>query len=181
MPAKKYIFGGFIIVLLSVITIFNSFGNVRLKDIAPEFYELIQSGNLGDVTLTIYYMSLTVDTRLVHIDDLVNRRFNSQKITVDGTRLEEHLDLFKQLSNVDFTPVRRRAFLDARIYYVFETEQYGNIFDVGMWGSRGHYLSMFANRIELRENDIFYEIILPFLPEDMVEFLKDGGFLISGR
>lgn len=50
---------------------------------------------------------------------------------------------------------------------MFETEEKGKkIFDVAMWGCDGGIL---VNGVEVKDNSVFYDVIMPFLPEDAAE------------
>ena len=56
---------------------------------------------------------------------------------------------------------------------MFEIKKESKVFDVAMWGgSDGH---VFVNGVEVKGDSIFYEIIVPFLPEDAFKELE--GFL----
>jgi len=54
---------------------------------------------------------------------------------------------------------------------VFETNKGQKIFDVVMWGFNNSN-SIFINGYEMKENEIFYDAIIPFLPEDLVKNLE---------
>lgn len=96
------------------------------------------------------------------VDDLIN--FNSvKKIVINGSDLEEHIDLFKQISNDDLIPVKKKSYLNARLYYMLESKKNGKLFDVAMWGGGNN--SIFINGFEVKENDIFYDVVKPFLPK----------------
>ena len=70
--------------------------------------------------------------------------------------------------------------LHARIYYVFETEKNGNIFDVAIWGGYDEY-SIFVNGLEVKVDDVFYDVIMPFLPEAVAEELKTFLEILRGN
>jgi hypothetical protein len=53
-----------------------------------------------------------------------------------------------------------------RLYYVLESSINGKLLDVAMWGRRG---GIVFNGVEVENHYIFYDIVLPFLPEDMAE------------
>jgi len=91
------------------------------------------------------------------------------KIIIDGSSLEEHCDLFKQICSDILIPVEQKSRIDARFYYVFKTEKNRKIFDVAMWGHDG---SIYVNGLEVQENDIFYKIVMPFLPDYMAVNLE---------
>ena len=178
MKAKKIIFLVCFISTLVAITILAVFaGNYlrqkkELDESLESFLMLVESGNLDGLTLTINYASLTMDTPYPWgIEKLVKFTF-CNKIVIDGDNLEEHFDLLKKISNVDFAPVMMKPYLDARIYYIFETEEDGKILDVAMWGHSEYvteYAIIFVNGTAIKATDVFYEIIIPFLPEVYVK------------
>ena len=173
MYAKKYIISGLIIVLLLVSsTIFSSCGGnyMSLKDISPKFYELIESGNLNYVTLNIYYKDFWVLTRMpVTLERLIGGWYD-YKVTVFGEQLKEHLDLLNRLSNTVLIPVRNPSFVNARLYYVFEHEKYGEILSFLTFSGNN---TIFINGHEVEHNGIFYEVAIPFLPDDAIERIEE--------
>ena len=106
-----------------------------------------------------------------------------QKFVIDGNSLEEHIELLKQVGNITLIPVKEESYINARIYYVFETNKGNKIFDVTMWGyaeGMGQFDDEYINinGFAFKENDIFYDLIIPFLPEDganMIEGYKQGN------
>ena len=130
----------------------------------------IERGNINDITLTIYYELPASGWFPTSVDSLISH-LHHYRIVIDGVQLEEHLDVFNRFHSINLVSVRRRTPLDASIYYVFEDSNNRKIFDVAMFGSggRGEGLggaSIFVNGIEVEWNDIFIEIMLPFLPEN---------------
>ena len=174
MNTKKRIILGFLIFILLAVVIFISCGlwnymrqKNELKESLKSFSTILESGNLDSLNLTIYY-GPTYDTPFPwNVDYLIRNR--EPTIVVDGTSLKEHIDLLKQLSDVNLVPIWKKSYLDARIYYVFETEENGKIFDVAMWGSDGKTLSIFFNGIEIKSNNVFYYVLMTFLSEDELE------------
>ena len=168
MKGKKgIILGFFILLLIAVIILIISAGNdMSTKKLS----KIIKRGNLDDLNLTIYYVKPSVlSTFPMSVDDLINFSY-VHKIIIDGSKLEEHIDLLNEMYTVDSVPVENKSRLDVRLYYVFETKKNHKIFDVAMWGRNN---SMFVNGIEIYENDIFYDVIKPFLPEDVLEFFEN--------
>jgi hypothetical protein len=130
------------------------------------FSKLIEKKNFDDLSLTIYYMSpFTATGYPWSAEDLISRR-EENKIVINGSRLEEHIDLLNQINNNVLTQVDHKSRINARLYYVFETKREGKLFSVSMWGEDN---SIFVNGIEVKGNDIFYDIVMPFLPTDVVK------------
>jgi len=77
--------------------------------------------------------------------------------------------LFKRMGATTLIPVLKKSpYLDAHIYYVFETEENGKLFDVAMWGIYG---GVYVNGVEVNDNAIFYDAIMPFLPDDIDKWI----------
>lgn len=181
---RNSILGLLILLLLAGILLSSCEGAHTKKDTPRTFSELIEDGDLNDHKLTIYYLDFDILLYSpLDIDDLIND-FMVNRIVVNGTRLEEHIDLLKQLINTELIPVERVAYLDARVYYVFETETEGKLFDVAMWGVRrddeGNYIDpcIFVNGVSINVDDIFYDVMIPFLPEDVAKEWKNDEDII---
>lgn len=173
MNLKKRMTVGLPILILLAVSILASCGG---NDIGPDnglnkFSKLVEEEKLDDLSLTIYHIYPATLTRLpLSVDDLINYR-NVNKVVVHGSSLVEHINLLKQLNKDVLKSVKNNSRIDARYYYVFETKKKGKIFDVAMWGGNDDY-SIFVNGVEFQENDIFYNVIMPFLSEDGVEELN---------
>ena len=177
MRIKKIIILVFIILILIAVTILVIWiGNYlrqknELNESLNEFSKIIETGNLDDLTLTIYSGAFVDTPRPSRIDDLLKR---CNPIVVDGNTLKEHINLLNQLSNMNLVPDwRKTSCLDARIYYVFETKEHGKILYVAMWGHGNNYTNILVNGIEVKEKNIFYDIIIPFLREDKAKILEE--------
>ena len=134
------------------------------KDIESLLLE-IDGGNLN---LTIYYLDPSTLTLLhVSVDDLVCGGYD-YKFYIDDTILDEHIELFEQLRSAYLEPVKQKSRIDARIYYKFEDNKSRKIFDVAMWGDND---SIYINGVEFQWDIVFYEIIKPFLTEEIMEFM----------
>ncbi len=190
MMRKKSIISG-LLILLSITILTSCVGaamppeetraDMRPEEALQYFSQQIEKGSLRDISLTIYYFSpyiLTFDA--VSVEGII--RGHDYKIVVDGTRLEVYIDLLKQMINTALIPAEHEQYLNARIYYVFETKEGEKLFDVAMWG----YLSstdssIYVNGLEVKEDNIFYDVLMPFLPEDAAKelnkYLSDGKLI----
>lgn len=167
-PRKNLILG-FVLILLAFIIFFVNVRIIKLTKPTYKLAKLIEHEKLDDLSLTIYYISPDALTRApVSVDQLVNAYYDN-KVVVNGIRLQEHIDLLNQLINVTLIPVEHESRVNARYYYVFETKKNGKIFDVCMWSIDGN---MFVNGVEVKENDVFYDVVMPFLPKDAVNQLE---------
>jgi len=166
MGVKKVAIIAILILLIIVATVLISYwiNNIRCQKALNDFSTMINSESINDISLTIYYVSpLTLTLYAWSVDDLI-RASEEQAIVIYGDALVEHIDLFKQISKDDLVLVKKKSsYLDVRLYYVFETEEKGKIFDVAMWGCDG---SIIVNGFEVKDAGIFYDVIMPFLPED---------------
>jgi len=168
---KKHMFIGFPILIVLAVTILVSCGG---KDMSPEkalnsFSKLLEKENLDDLRLTIYYIDPSILTRApLSVDGLINNS-HVNKVVVNSSNLKEHIDLLNQFNLDLLQPVENNTRIDARFYYMFETKKNRKIFDVGMWGGDN---SIFVNGIEVQENDIFYDVVIPFLPEEIGNIIK---------
>ena len=165
MKAKKRVFVGLFVFLLLAGAFLIIYGGsyIRANKAINDFSKYIEKGNFNDLILTIYYVSPYIFTPFpLSVEDLI--RYSEDKIVIEGSQLEQYIDLLNQVKSVSLKPVIKKTYMDARIYYVFETEKKGKLFDVTMFGLNDD--SIFINGIEVKWEDIFYDIIVPFLPED---------------
>jgi hypothetical protein len=78
------------------------------------FSKLIEKKNFDDLSLTIYYMSpFTATGYPWSAEDLISRR-EENKIVINGSRLEEHIDLLNQINNNVLTQVDHKSRINAR-------------------------------------------------------------------
>ena len=168
MKLKRSIIIGLLILILFVVTIsiISGDNNMPPEKALNKFSKLIEKGNIDAISLTIYYVDPFILSSVPwRVDVLINGGGN-HKIVINGSDLKEHIGLLNQLSNVVLIPVEHESHIDARMYYVFETKKNRKIFDVSMWGSNG---SIFVNGLQVKENYIFYDVVIPFMPEDAVK------------
>lgn len=144
------------------------------------FDQVINSRELNDLTLTVYYLDPNMCTRAPYtISDLRDRMAKEPEpgwehlytpvITVDSATLMKHIDLLQQIAAEGFTPVENEDWLDARFCYVFATEEHGEILEI-VFGFP--YNSNYVNKIQVEDTDIFYDIAKTFLEPDVVDELK---------
>ena len=146
---------------------------------SSRFSDMIEY-ELDDISLTIYYMGFSFRTRIpITLDRLKGGA--TYKVVVTGQELAEHRDLLNQLANVELIPSRDRSFACARMYYVFEHSEHGEIFsfltyamsyNMSDFDGVGAFDTVFINGQEVRGNRIFFEAVLPFLPEHVVREIQ---------
>lgn len=128
------------------------------------FSEHIKHGDFNNLKLTIYYIDPEVLTRApLSVTDLM--RFNElqRKKTFNGLSLLPYVDLLGQLNVDNIQIAKSHSNLDARLYFVFEEEDQ-KILDITIgFSTDGIYIS----GIEVKRNDIFYNIIETFLGNEI--------------
>lgn len=176
---KRIMSSGFLILILLIGNTLIGCGRVSMdsQEIYFSFNELPESENLSNISLTIYYKDLLVFTRApVSLEQLTGGWYDNAgqlvsgiytyRIVVSGDKLEEHRDMINQLLKAELLPTETESVVDARLYYVFEHREYGELFSVLAFGSGTG--SVFVNGIEVEHNRVFFEMVLPFLPDDAV-------------
>ena len=166
MKVPKNVISILVILILLVGTILASCkrSDMHLKEPTHIFPEIEDRDSYDNLSLTIYYMSPYIFTSFpMSIDGLIKRCLDS-KIVISGDQLIEHIDLLSQLNYITLIPLDNDPYRSVRIYYVFEDENEGEIFDVAMWGKDDK--SMYVNGQEVEGNAIFCDVIMPFLSDD---------------
>ena len=95
---------------------------------------------------------------------------------VDGSRLEEHSGLLMQIIEASSFSTGNDFREDVRMYYVFENKNGRNVFDVAMWSGNGKIV---VNGVEVENNHVFYELLIHFLPEDLVKRITETGLALD--
>ena len=134
-----------------------------------KFSEVINY-ELDEITLTIYYVGFSFRALIpVTLDNL--KRGATYRVVVTGEELAEHRDLLNQLASVELIRSRNESFVCARMYYVFEHAEHGEIFSFLTYvisdGARD-FDTVLVNGQEVKGNRIFFEAVLPFLPGHVV-------------
>ena len=177
--------------LLIPITLFSGCDKrkAQLRQTSDTDSTMLEEGRVGDLRLKIYYMSAEGDFFLMPFD--VDRliRASDTQIVIEGEELKAHIDLLKELNAEVLTPVKEKAYLDARLCYIFETTDGEKVLEVassGVTDSQTDALSellesenpenidltefkgvVFVNGIAVEHSDILYEVIKPFCTDDI--------------
>lgn len=160
-------FGGIIVVLLILAVILIAWrmdyvrGSRNSSITLAEFFE--QEYNDG-LRLTIYFVEPSNLLRLPLSVRSLTETFYDYRITIQGVRHDDNLlNVLNKLADIELLPVEDEIqWTCVRIHYVFETEYGQNIFNV-TWG-RSNERHIIVNGLAVQENDIFFEVIEPFLP-----------------
>ena len=172
MRKRQNCIGLFILLLLvTTFLIGCKEGDISEKKAPNNFSELIEEEYISDLSLTIYFMSpFYLTFASLDVDELISLSEKHVFITtIDGNTLGEHTDLLNQISNADLILAENDSYMNARLYYVFENEKTGKMFDVAMWNSDG---SILVNSVKVEYAEIFCDVVMPFLPEDSAEELR---------
>lgn len=131
-----------------------------------EFAKLIKEDNLS---LTIYYMNPFVLLRHPLTEAQLMNGAYEQKVTIPSSKLKEQIELLNQINNATLRPVVFKSYEDIRLAYVFETKKGDKVLSVSMQAGYGY---MHVNRREVKVKKLFYEVVMPFLPDDAVKEIQ---------
>ncbi|MCL2048761.1 MAG: hypothetical protein FWG87_08540 [Defluviitaleaceae bacterium] len=141
----------------------------------PTLAELLEQGRIDELTLTIYYRHIgVVDFNFTPrpLEHLINHY--DYTITLSAERLQEHFDLIYEIASAEAIPIEDETdVMNARIYYVFEHERYGEIFEFFASGhvveeSRGRTV-VFVNGNAIAYSCIYIDFAYIFFPELLPE------------
>ena len=168
---KKFMILIFAILIFfaSVIFVGCGEGDMTVKENAVNISGLIEVENFADITLTIYYVSFSMRPQYPWPLNYLLDGWYDYRVVVTGQDLTEHHELISRLLAIEPAPTGTESTVDARLYYVFEHKKYGEIFSFVAFAGR----YALVNGIEVEHNDIFYEVVLPFLPEDIATDISD--------
>ena len=144
--------------------------SAQLRDSFSVYLDVISEDIPEDIQLTIYYIDpLILTNRPLSTDDLV-KYDDVKKIVVEYEELSTQIALLSKLEPSILEPVKEETYLNARLYYVIETETHGKILEVAISEIGGR--NVFVNGIEVEDNSVFYEVITPFLSEEDIAILS---------
>lgn len=156
--------------LLTTILTGCSSPSTHLQKSMKDYTKMLEGDLPEDLRLTIYYMSTAILTRYPYgIDDLVKfAGSHSQTIVVEAEELAAHKELLKKLDASKLQPVQEESYINARLYYVFEVGDSEKLLEVVVTPEFLDKINGYVvvNGIEVEDNEIFYELIIPFLTED---------------
>ena len=156
--------------------------NLEVHSFLPIPLEHLKGGwhnpHTGQIMRGMYDRRVAVSgRRLIAHRDLINQLFATE-LNPTGSQVakgERILYLINQrIHNPGFYQIENEIIIDARLYYVFKHKEYGEIFSILV--SCGFGSGIIANGIVVEYNNIFFEAILPFLPNriarDVSGFIK---------
>ena len=118
--------------------------------------------------LTIYYIDPSKSASIPISESRLISELHEQKIFVPSERLREYSHLISRLSHIDLIAVENKSTLNAKIHYVISDKDNAEVFRVSMWGDNN---SMFVNGNEVKGEPLLYEVIIPFLPDEIARQL----------
>ena len=172
----------FVLILLIfaiVVTVFvcSRWNRIKLHCELRDFSKTLEQETLDGLTLKIYYIGPDVLTQMpLRVSDLVEGKAHPQVIVVDSEDLKEHIDSLNRLNINNLVPVRYKSHLHSRMCYIFETDNKAKILEVAFGGLENP--TVFVNGIEVAYNDVFRDIVEPFVTE---EVMADMEYIYRGE
>ncbi len=170
MNTKKRILLLILICLLIASACFLLFGTtIFRKNNQRIFKNLIMQEDFSDITLTVYYFDpfthLDSQNSVQELIDMVLQSEDdslARVITVGPDELLKHKDILKKMVQAELEPVYRQSNLKAHIYLRFDSQKYGTLYDVAMWGD---VYSMFVCNQEVQEELVYYKVLAALCPD----------------
>lgn len=142
--------------------------NRQPQDALFELSQILKTETSDGLRLKIYFIDpsiylsapLTPD-RLIQICE--NSGSYTHKIVVYNDNLKAHSDLLNDFCSVTLVPVDHPSSLAARLCYIFETEKGRAVIEVAVGGSNN---SVFLNGVEFENDELFYDVLKPYLTEE---------------
>lgn len=174
---KKLIIGFVIVVSLIMVIIFIWQKNGHQEaHLSIDFRKFVKQEN---ISLTIYYLNPNIRTRYgVSLKSLMNK-MHQYKVTVSRLGISnylditeyKYLDLLNKINEVNLLPGKSDSINNCRVYYYFEDNKGRKLLSVTLLSDKGNII---VNGHNVKKNKIFYDIIMPFLPQDAVDGLNDS-------
>ena len=153
----------FLLVLLCIIISSCVFSSKKeLGHTLADYEKAVEKDLPEDLCLTIYYLSPGILTHVPLGWESLKNHSETKKIIVESEKLETYVELLRKLNQSILQPTEGESCINARLYYVFETEN-DKLLEVDLTRISG---TVFVNGIEVEDHPIFYELIAPFLTED---------------
>lgn len=124
-------------------------------------YSKTTEDEFSNNSLTIYYLPFSLYTVYpLGKNGLVSDSM-TQKIYIDHDELSLHLEELNKLDLSIITPVEEEGRVNARVYYQLFLN--GKYLDVVISAPGAN---MIVNGMEVEYNSVFYDAVLPFLPQE---------------
>lgn len=127
-----------------------------------EFVALTEDIQGSNISLTIYHLPDGIATRapIRSTDELIA---NSSTLTIEIPPEALVLDqtILQTMDAISLQPTKTYPNINIRTYYIFMSDNSQNILEIII---NDFHRSVFVNGIEVEYNNVFYELIEPFLP-----------------
>ncbi|MBQ3356428.1 MAG: hypothetical protein IJG45_04855 [Oscillospiraceae bacterium] len=147
----------------------------QLQNALKDYSQVLAQDLPDDFSLKLYYLNPSIVTRVPLTVDRLIHFPEVNEILIDFEHLKEHTDLLRQINTDRLTPVAEPSNLHARLCYIFETDSAGELLVVAFGGENS---SVFVNGVEVAFDDIFRDVIKPFVSEDV---LNDLEYIYNGK
>lgn len=142
---------------------------VRLRASVNRYNRLLDGELPEDLTLTIYYVPSFILTRYPwSVEDLLKSESTVKRV-VRSDELAKNLQTLKWLGSADWQPSDEDMYLNARIYYVFESGG-KKVLEVALWTHNGEGENVtpgaMVNGIQVKDHTAFVAAVVPFLPKE---------------
>ena len=149
--------------------------DTQLQKGLETFSQILKKENLSTLQLKIYYIDPSILTRTpLSVEDLISSSI-AYEIVVESEQLNDHIEILNQINADRLIPVKHKSYLHARLCCIFETEGNERVLSIAVGGDNG---SVFVNDVEVEKNDLFRNIIKPFVTEDV---LNDLEYIFRGE
>lgn len=123
----------------------------------------------GTLHLKIYYIShYTLFRYPLSTEKLISSAI-AEVIVVENDELQKHAELLGLLFESTLIPVEDKSYENVRLCYVFEVPEEGAILTVA--SNLGNSKTCFINGLEVQYDVAFYDVIRPFLTEEITNEL----------
>ena len=127
-----------------------------------KFVALTEDIQGNNISLTIYHFPNGIETRapIRNTDELIaNSSTLTIEISPEALVLEE--TTLQTMDAIRLRPTKTYPNINIRTYYIFRLDDSQNILEIII---NDFHRSVFVNGHEVEYNDVFYELIEPFLP-----------------
>lgn len=122
-----------------------------------------------DLCLTIYYLPMSITTRMPLTAEGLISHPNTVKIVVGSDELVKHRDLLQKISVSSLETNKRDPLIDARLYYVLSTDENDELLNVMISGGALDRRDPIVNGIHVMNCEVIYDLLAPFLSEKICD------------
>lgn len=167
MKQKRRIVWLMLGLLLAIVVFHCIVPLLHIRIAMREFTNNVAAGISEDLRLTVYFVNPTLLTRYPwSVEDLINAE-KVKIIEIPSDKLKNEFLLVDKLATSALQPAQQKGYLNARLYYVFETPR-GKLLEIAISDIGGH---VFVNGIEVEHDPVFYEILVPYISKEDREML----------